>query len=98
MVSPSKFIDLPHEVGAVLAIAMQQDNCLLTLPLLDIIVLYIHFYSSIVILVLSAYVSRAEFQYADLTWKKICGSIAHLIAESGMGKGQPTSCIETIIR
>ena len=47
---------------------------------------------------LSAYVSGAEFQYADLTWKELCGSMAHLIAESGMGKGQLTSCIEAIMR
>ena len=47
---------------------------------------------------LSAYVSGAKFQYADLSWKELCGSMAHLIAESGMGKGQLTACIEAIMR
>ena len=47
---------------------------------------------------LGAYVSGSEFQYADLTWKEICGQMAHLIADSGMGKGQLTVCIETIMR
>ena len=47
---------------------------------------------------LGAYVSGSEFQYADLTWKEICGQMAHLIADSGMGKGQLTACIETIMR
>ena len=47
---------------------------------------------------LSAYVSGAKFQYADLSYKELCGSMAHLIAESGMGKGQLTACIEAIMR
>jgi hypothetical protein len=47
---------------------------------------------------LGAYVSGSEFQYPDLTWKEICGQMAHLIADSGMGKGQLTVCIETIMR
>lgn len=47
---------------------------------------------------LGAYVSGSEFQYADLSWKEICGQMAHLIAESGMGKGQLTACIEIIMR
>lgn len=47
---------------------------------------------------LGAYVSGSEFQYADLTWMEICGQMAHLIADSGMGKGQLTACIETIMR
>lgn len=47
---------------------------------------------------LGAYVSGSEFQYADLTWKEICGQMAHLVADSGMGKGQLTACIETIMR
>lgn len=48
--------------------------------------------------VLSSYVSGVEFQYPDNTWKEPCGQIAHLIADSGMGKGQLTSCIEAIMR
>ena len=47
---------------------------------------------------LGAYVSGSEFQYADLSWKEICGQMAHLVAESGMGKGQLTVCIEAIMR
>ncbi|MBO7068717.1 MAG: hypothetical protein J6W52_08570 [Bacteroidaceae bacterium] len=47
---------------------------------------------------LGAYVSGSEFQYADLTWKETCGQMAHLVADSGMGKGQLTVCIETIMR
>ena len=47
---------------------------------------------------LGAYVSGSEFQYPDLTWKEMCGQMAHLIAESGMGKGQLTYCIEAIMR
>ena len=47
---------------------------------------------------LGAYVSGSEFQYADLTWKEICGQMAHLIADSGMGKGQLTASIEAIMR
>ena len=47
---------------------------------------------------LGAYVSGSEFQYADLTWMEICGQMAHLVADSGMGKGQLTACIETIMR
>lgn len=47
---------------------------------------------------LGAYVSGSEFQYPDLTWKEICGQMAHIIADSGMGKGQLTTCIEIIMR
>lgn len=47
---------------------------------------------------LGAYVCGSEFQYPDLSWKEMCGQMAHLIAESGMGKGQLTICIETIMR
>ena len=47
---------------------------------------------------LGAYVSGSEFQYADLTWKELCGQMAHLVADSGMGKGQLTACVETIMR
>ena len=38
--------------------------------------------------VLGAQVSDAEFQYPDLTWKEMCGQMAHLVAESGGNKGQ----------
>lgn len=47
---------------------------------------------------LGAYMSGTEFQYPDNTWKEPCGQMAHLIADSGMGKGQLTSCIEAIMR
>ena len=47
---------------------------------------------------LGAYISGSAFQYPDLTWKEPCGQMAHLIAESGMGKGQLTVCIETLMR
>jgi len=46
---------------------------------------------------LGTYVSGAEFQYPDCTWKELCGQMAHLVAESGMGKGQLTACIETVM-
>ena len=48
--------------------------------------------------ILGAHVSGSEFQYADLTWKELCGQMAHLVADSGMGKGQLTACVETIMR
>ena len=47
---------------------------------------------------LASYVSGTEFQYPDNTWKEPCGMMAHLIADSGMGKGQLTNCIEAIMR
>ena len=47
---------------------------------------------------LGAYISGTEFQYPDNTWKEPCGQMAHLIADSGMGKGQLTACIEAICR
>ena len=37
---------------------------------------------------LGAHISGAEFQYPDLTWKEMCGQMAHLVAESGGNKGQ----------
>ena len=48
--------------------------------------------------ILGAHVSGSEFQYPDLTWKELCGQMAHLVADSGMGKGQLTACVETIMR
>ncbi len=47
---------------------------------------------------LGAYVSGSEFRYADLSWKELCGQMAHLVAESGMGKGQLTHCVKIIMR
>jgi len=32
--------------------------------------------------VLGAHISGAEFQYPDLTWKEMCGQMAHLVADS----------------
>ena len=32
---------------------------------------------------LGAHISGAEFQYPDLTWKEMCGQMAHLVADSG---------------
>lgn len=47
---------------------------------------------------LGAYMSGTEFQYADLTWKEPTGMLAHLIGDSGIGKGQLTACVEAIMR
>ena len=55
-------------------------------------------YRSYVFPALGAYVSGSEFQYPDLTWKELCGQMAHLVADSGMGKDQLTACVETIMR
>lgn len=48
--------------------------------------------------VLGAHVCGSEFQYPDNSWKEVCGMMAHLVAVSGMGKGQLTDCIETMMR
>ena len=48
--------------------------------------------------VLGARVCGAEFQYPDLTWKELCGQMAHLVAESGGNKGQLSLLIEAICR
>ena len=37
---------------------------------------------------LGAHVCGSEFQYTDLRWKKLCGPMANLVAESGGNKGQ----------
>ena len=34
-------------------------------------------------LVLGAHFGGAEFQYSDLIWKEMCGTMAHLVADSG---------------
>lgn len=47
---------------------------------------------------LAAYMSNSEFQYSDLTWKEPSGMMAHLVGDSGIGKGQLTGCIEAIMR
>ncbi len=47
---------------------------------------------------LASYVSGAEFEYADGSWRELCGLMTHLIADSGMGKNQLTGCIEAIMR
>ena len=47
---------------------------------------------------LASYVSGTKFLYPDKTWKELCGQMAHLIADSGMGKGQLSSCVEAIMR
>ena len=47
---------------------------------------------------LGAYVSGSEFQYADRTWKEICGQMANLVAGSGGNKGQLSNLVEAIYR
>ena len=44
--------------------------------------------------VLGAHISGAEFQYPDLTWKEMCGQMAHLVADSGNNKGQLGNLVE----
>jgi hypothetical protein len=46
--------------------------------------------------VLGAHISGAEFQYPDLTWKEMCGQMAHLVADSGNNKGQLTCDVRTL--
>ena len=48
--------------------------------------------------VLGAHISRAEFQYPDLTWKEPCGMMANLVAETGGNKGQLSTLVEAICR
>jgi hypothetical protein len=48
--------------------------------------------------VLGAHISGAEFQYPDLTWKEMCGQMAHLVADSGNNKGQLGYLVEAICR
>ena len=47
---------------------------------------------------LGAHISGAEFQYPDLTWKEMCGQMAHLVADSGNNKGQLGNLVEAICR
>ena len=48
--------------------------------------------------VLGAHISGAEFQYPDLTWKEMCGQMAHLVADSGCNKGQLAYLVEAMCR
>ena len=48
--------------------------------------------------VLGAHISGAEFQYPDLTWKEMCGQMAHLVADSGNNKAQLGNLVEAICR
>ncbi len=48
--------------------------------------------------VLGAHISGAEFQYPDLTWKEMCGQMAHLVADSGGNKGQLPLLVDAIHR
>ena len=48
--------------------------------------------------VLGAHISGAEFQYPDLTWKEMCGQMAHLVADSGNNKGQFGNLVELFAR
>ena len=45
--------------------------------------------------ILGAHVCGAEFQYPDLTWKKPCGQMANLVAESGGNKGHLSHIMAT---
>lgn len=47
---------------------------------------------------LGAYMSGVEFQYPDLSWKEPTGMMAHLIGDSGIGKGQLTGSVDCIMR
>ena len=47
---------------------------------------------------LGAHISGAEFQYPDLTWKEMCGQMAHLVADSGNNKGQLGNLVELFAR
>ena len=48
--------------------------------------------------ILGAHISGAEFQYPDLTWKELCGQMAHLVADSDCNKGQLSLLVEAICR
>ena len=47
---------------------------------------------------LGAHISDAEFQYPDLTWKEMCGQMAHLVADSSNNKGQLSNLVELFAR
>ena len=46
--------------------------------------------------ILGAHVSGTEFQYPDLSWKKMCGMMGNLVADSGGNKGQLSAIVEAI--
>ena len=48
--------------------------------------------------ILGAHVSGSEFQYPDLTWKELCGQMAHLVADSGNNKAQLENLVEAMCR
>lgn len=48
--------------------------------------------------VLGAHVKGAEFLYPDNTWKEVTGMMSHLVADSGMGKGQFGAAVEAMMR
>lgn len=47
---------------------------------------------------LASFVTETEFQYISNKWFELSGMMAHLVADSGMGKGQLTDCVETIMQ
>ena len=48
--------------------------------------------------VLGAHMCVTEFQYSDLIWKKLCGIMANLVADSGYKKGLFSNLLEAICR
>ncbi|MBP3227931.1 MAG: DUF3987 domain-containing protein [Bacteroidaceae bacterium] len=47
---------------------------------------------------LSAHVSEVEFLYPDGRYHELCGQMGHLVAASGVGKGQLTPLVEALMR
>jgi len=48
--------------------------------------------------VLGAHTCGTEFQYPDLSWKELCGMMAHLVGDSGCNKGQLSLLVEALCR
>ena len=48
--------------------------------------------------ILGAHMSETEFLYPDQSWKEPSGMMANLVAESGGGKGQPSTLAEALCR
>lgn len=46
---------------------------------------------------LGTFVTGTEFQYISNKWYEPTGMMAHLVADSGMGKGQLTDCVEAVM-
>jgi len=44
--------------------------------------------------VLSAHMTNVRFQYADNSWKLLCGMMCHLVGPQGVGKGQMDKFID----